>query len=395
MSNNFTKEQSLFLSILRSVLSENSSINQYENLTSSEFDFIIDQAVHHKVINIVSLAFNRKCFDFLPGEIIDRVNELNREEVIKNMYLTNELSELNKEFNSKKLEFILLKGPALGGELYDDLNLRQIGDLDLLVRKEEMDEAANLLLNRGYNYFFELTDRQRKLYEESSIYLSDHDMHYSFFQTEKKIFVELHWALMPEKYSFSQKTDGLFSRKKIININGNKINTLSDEDLILFLSLHGIKHGWSRLFWICDIVRFLIVKDSIDWGSVIKRAKKLNYSRSLFIALKTTEYIIPGLLKGELLNIIKNDREVNRISKIIRENLFNYDNSLGSKNSNKIFVRSMERYSDKIHFYTDRLFRPTIYEVELIKLPKQLIFIYYFIRPIRLITKYTVKLFSN
>ncbi|MGI9534593.1 MAG: nucleotidyltransferase domain-containing protein [Thermodesulfobacteriota bacterium] len=395
MSNNFTKEQSVFLSILRSVLSENPNLNQDENLTSSELEFIIDQAVHHRVVNIVSSAFNSKFFANIPEDIINRVNELNREEVIKIMYLTNELTELNKEFNSKEIEYILLKGLALGADLYGDLNLRQIGDLDLLVRKEDIDKAATLLLNRGYNYFFDLTDRQRKIYENSSIYLSDHDMHYSFFHPVKKVSVELHWSLMPEKYSFYQKTKDVFDRKKTINIEGNEINSLSEEDLLLFLSLHGVKHGWLRLFWLCDIARFLKVKDKVDLACVIRRAESLNCSRSLFLALNSSELVIPGQLNEELIGYIKNDKEIYRISKLIRDNLFNIDNKSEKEIRDKVFVSSMERYSDKIRFYSDKIFRPTIYEIELIKLPKQLTFIYYFIRPVRLVAKYTTNLLTN
>jgi len=391
---NFNKEQSSLLSILKNSIIEKSHKRQNSNFTHSEITYIIDQANYHNVIPLVALAFNSEYYEYVPKPLVEKINELNREIVIKNLYLLNELSSLNNLFTSKEIEFLLLKGPAVGAELYKDINLRHFRDLDLLVRKEDIDAALNLLLENGYKYSFNLTDRQEKLYKKSSIYLTDHDNQYTFIHREKMIIVELHWALMPEQYSFFNDTESLFDRKKKIKINDIEFNTLNDEDNILFLSVHGIKHGWSRLYWLCDIVCFLITKKSIDWSNVLIRAKALNCRRQLCIALNVSNIIVPGLLNEKLIGIIKNDNVVEMISGRILENVFNNDPYIELENNNKIFIGSMEHFSDKMRYYFDKLFRPTIYEVEVIVLPKKLSFLYYILRPLRLIKKYLLKIFS-
>ena len=60
------------------------------------------------------------------------------------------LSELLEE---KGIEVLLLKGPHLGSAVYDSPKDRLYGDLDILVKPDDFEKAAALLLENGFKPF--------------------------------------------------------------------------------------------------------------------------------------------------------------------------------------------------------------------------------------------------
>ena len=72
-----------------------------------------------------------------------------------------------------------------------------------------------------------------------------------------------------------------------------------------------------------------------------------------------------------------------------------YDYEKIEAENKTFFFSSMESTLDKFRYTTALIFKPTIYELEYVILPKELSFLYFFIRPIRLIKKYISKVFSN
>jgi hypothetical protein len=51
----------------------------------------------------------------------------------------------------------------------------------------------------------------------------------------------------------------LWERLEPIDLVGTAVLGLPLEDVLLFLCLHGFKHGWERVGWICDVTELLRV----------------------------------------------------------------------------------------------------------------------------------------
>jgi len=320
---------------------------------------------------------------------------MNREIAVGNLIKLKELFNIDRQLKESKINTLVLKGPGLGAEIYGDMSLRPIGDLDILISKENVAEAVKILRNNGYEYSFDLTDKQIEIYKKSPIYLIDHDMHYSFYNPLKSIYLELHWALMPEKYSFSQDINEIFSNAIPVSVNSGRFDVPGDEDLIIYLSIHGAKHYWSRMIWIFDIASFIERKKNINWELVIAKSEELNCRRSLLLSF----YLAGDFFSVEIPKIcgtyINNDKAVLELGKNVKQNFQKiYDLEKIETHNQTFFLKSMESTSDKLLYIADLLFNPTIYEVEVIVLPKKLSFLYYILRPLRLIKKYLLKIFS-
>jgi Uncharacterised nucleotidyltransferase len=110
-------------------------------------------AGNHLVTPSLSGALRRRgVFDVLPGDIreyLDAIRELNRE---RNRILYDELIAVAQRLNHIDVEPILLKGAiALLPDQYPGAEDRVIGDLDLLLPLDRIDEAFAALRKTGYH----------------------------------------------------------------------------------------------------------------------------------------------------------------------------------------------------------------------------------------------------
>jgi hypothetical protein len=56
--------------------------------------------------------------------------------------------------------------------------------------------------------------------------------------------VELHWGFVDRQFSLPLDAEGLWGRLQRVSLGGGTIPTLSPEDLLLILCMHGSVHLW-------------------------------------------------------------------------------------------------------------------------------------------------------
>lgn len=76
----------------------------------------------------------------------------------------------------------------------------------------------------------------------------------SFFNKQLKLCVEVHWVLMHALPVSDIKMEEIIAGNIMeMSFAGRKFNVLTKEFELLFLLIHGSRHGWSRLKWLVDI----------------------------------------------------------------------------------------------------------------------------------------------
>src|SRR5262249_42201871 len=154
------------------------------------------------------------------------------------------------------------KGPTLAMALYGDQALRRFTDLDVLVRRADVLACKRCLLLSGYRPRFALTRAQEAAHLRS-------DCEYNFDRDRGRITVEVHWDVAPRSFTVRLDHERLWGGAQSMPFNGTTVRVLAPEDLILMLAVHGGKHIWERLAWICDIAQFVRVHAALDWKSVL------------------------------------------------------------------------------------------------------------------------------
>src|SRR5262249_1183254 len=145
-------------------------------------------------------------------------------------------------FEAHGIPAIPFKGPTLAVIAYGDLALRQFADLDILIRKKDLPRAKEVLFAHGYQH--KLTAAQ-----ETARY--DSRFHRELMRSDDRGMVELHWALTGKHSPFPFDFERLQARLIPVVCGGVTFQSFPPEELLLFLCVHGARHQWERLMWLC------------------------------------------------------------------------------------------------------------------------------------------------
>ena len=350
------------------------------------WQYLVEVATKHCVLPLLARHLKAIASISLPAAVQQKLQQTFRTNLEHNLVLTAELIKLVTLFESQSLAVLSFKGPILAQVAYGHLGLRQFLDLDILVPEEQAVQAIQLLIEQNYEPQFDLTRSQQETYVKLRNELS-------FWHSEKQIAVDLHWEILLRYYSFSPTPDMVWSRCDRVPLAGNAIPTLSRENLLLFLCAHGAKHGWSRLYWICDIAELIKHSPNLNWQIVQSQVGQFGTQRMLFLGLYLAHHLFDTELPPEIEQKLALQPELWLIWQQIQGQLWKANkDSNDFKFDQRIYFKTLESWKDKVWYWLDTIMTPTPLEWKIILLPQRLFFLYYPIRLLRLAWKYIVVL---
>jgi hypothetical protein len=190
---------------------------------------------------------------------------------------TGTLLDLLGALESEGIPALPYKGPALAAQVYGNVALRQVGDLDVIVRRQDALRARDLLFARGYRSL-------RPLKPGVAEFMVRSRYHETLCHPALAP-VELHWAFTNADVAFPLELDDLLPNAREVTVGGRPIRVFGDEDQILILSVHGAKHRWSRLEWLCSFAELIRGSRTLDWDRIALRARATRIERRLLLGL--------------------------------------------------------------------------------------------------------------
>jgi hypothetical protein len=331
-------------------------------LAAEEVDWtaLVQQSVLHGLGPIVYWYLNQACPDTAPEELRGRF----RQNAGRNLLLTAELLRLLEIFEAASIPLVPFKGPALAWSLYETPALREMSDLDVLVRPRDADRAIGLLRSHGYRPQFSCVDTR--------FFVVSQEM--PFDREDGQVTVDLHWGLLPRYFPLDASV--FFERLAPVPIAGRQVPTFCPKDLLLFLCVHGSKHGWTSLAWLCDVAR-LIDRHAVNWDDVLTRAQANHVSRCLSLGLT---------LARDLLGAAVPELRRETLAASAREQLMNGSSDV----SVRFRLALLERLTDKVRFWRG-VFAPTSTDFESLHIPASLFPVYYLAKPLRLAVKHGLR----
>jgi Uncharacterised nucleotidyltransferase len=308
-----------------------------------------------------------------------------RDHVKHNFLLTAELLKLLGEFETRGIRAVPFKGPVLAAMAYGDLSLRQFSDLDILVRREDVEHARSIILSRGFKPWGKSTDVPDAVYLRSR--------HADTYVTEDgSVTIDLHWRFVQSEYSVEFEPEHLWKRLEPISLGGRTIPCLKCDDLFLYLCIHGSKHCWERLGWICDISEIVRAWPQLDWNSLLRRANALNIERVVLLALKLAQDLLDTPLPEGVATRIDKDPALEKLSHLVLKKLFTQQSQSPISLATTSFqFRIRTRLQDRLPYLMYSLHMavtPNEHDLKLLRLPGFLYFLYYPLRTLRLATAY-------
>jgi hypothetical protein len=343
----------------------------------ADWSHLLDQAAGHGMTPLLYACLSQASPDLVPAPILGRLRESFHAVARGNLKLAAELVRLVALFDRAGIEVVPFKGPAVAWSLYQSPALRQMSDLDLLIRPCDTSRTIDLLISAGYQppqypidlRFFQ-PYRQMELTSGST-----------------GVAVDLHWSLSPPHLCDRPDMEGVWTRLAPVQVAGRAVRTLGNADLLIFLCIHGAKHVWRSLHWLADLAR-LIDRAEMDWDGLIAQARARRISRMVFAGLLLAVDLLAASVPADVVNEARADPAASRIAaRAQRRIVTNLPFETTIREEFLFQLSLIERTADKLRYCWGR-FNPTVADRESLRLPAFLFPAYYAFRPLRLIVKY-------
>lgn len=350
-----------------------------------DWDYLIAVAYAH---GLLPLLHKHIAPDLVPASIFSR---LKRDSVANSqniLHLTGKQLRIHNLFKENRVPAALFKGPLLAQMAYGEMSLRQAGDIDLLINRDDFTQARLLLESLGYEMTPPLMPAQL------SSHLSNH-CEITFMRDEWLTVVDLHWDLAPRSFVFGLKAGEVMSRLQSVSLAGVNVETFGAEDLVLYQAMHGAKHLWRRLEWISCLAESLRATTTINWDTLVDRAAKAHATRILALGLRLIEEFSDVPVPSEVFASIDREKAMQRMATQIRAQLFTTFGPAESTETNLYNLRIMDRKRDVLLSAWRSIFVPTLPDWQSLALPASLHSLYYAYRPLRLSKIYSAALWRK
>ncbi|HVH72272.1 MAG TPA: nucleotidyltransferase family protein [Candidatus Dormibacteraeota bacterium] len=254
-------------------------------------------AEEHGVIGQLASCLNDHNSLAVPPLVKQAILERQRRENFLTLRLTAELFCLLELFSANGISALVIKGPVLASVAYGDPSLRSYGDIDLLVRQDDIRRATELLMASGYQATVSL----------DSIDSGKIPGQYLFSKRDSKLLVELHNNLTLRYFPRPLPIEELFSRQIRVRLDAHEVPAPSLEDHLAIVCVHGAKHFWERLSSITDVAGLVSRQTSIDWERAEAHARAVEAEHLLHTGLRLAADVLHAELPEAISSPVRRD----------------------------------------------------------------------------------------
>jgi hypothetical protein len=323
-------------------------------LSPADWQALYDLATRQQ---IVALLYHRlkvqNLLDAAPADIQQSLADMYRLNAVRNMKIYHEFRQIAAAFQAASIPAIVLKGAYLAKAVYQNIALRQMGDMDLLVPKPRLAEAVDILHRQGY--------------KETTPFTIEVDtavaQHLTRFVKPPVGAVELHWTLTRPGKHYTIDVDELWERAIPANLAGIEVLSLSPEDLLLHLCLHtSYQHQFAfGLRPSCDIARMIQhYQGELDWGAVQQRAEAWGWGRGVYLALRVARELVGAAVPGKVLRQLKPSAFEEAIVATAKDQIFAYRTATGFVSRNLAQLMGRDNLWASLRDFARSIFVPRV-----------------------------------
>lgn len=219
-----------------------------------------------------------------------------------------------KAAETRHIPTIVLKGLWLCEKIYHHPSMRPGADIDILVRRSDIDTCLKLLAEQGIDEFW-----PNLLKDE---YFTRHHLHQQRSTADLNIWFEIHWALDHPYTLLNVNYESIFERARSSQLLGAPVQEMTGPDLLLSLAIHLVKHAVylpslvdredipriiladGMLMYYLDVTEVLKQYQDIDWDLTIKLAREWGAVDSLGSVLRVCKRYFDAPAPGKVLEAL-------------------------------------------------------------------------------------------
>lgn len=294
------RENEFLLTLVRSALRKDGPASPPVQTAGLDWGRFASLCEWHNVVPHVCRTLPGVLRGAVPPAAVSRLRGLHQNNTVRSLLLAAELTRILRAFESSGIPAYPFKGPALSVMLYGDPACRQSRDLDLLVPKETLHRAVKVLDAQGYGARNELAGPRLAAHRRT-------EYEAAFVRRDGKLRVELQWAVVPGYFGFDHEKLGIWGRLERRNWSGCAFPVLPPAETLLMLCVHGSKHLWCKLGWVCDVAALVESPASPDLRRALELAERCGVTRLLLLGLLLAERLAGSRLPQEIAARIEAD----------------------------------------------------------------------------------------
>jgi len=250
------------------------------DLTAAEWEALLIEAGQQDVMPLLHYRLqSRPERAAIPAPILERLQNAFLKNTAYISLLYRELQQILSACEQEGIPVILLKGSYLAKQIYPEIGLRPMSDMDLMVQPRDLPRAGAITERLGYtpSYSYSVDvemvfSHQMPLYNKGGIFA-----------------IEWHWHITEPDKPYELEPDELWERAIPMQIEGIPCFGLAPEDLFLHLAYHLTGHHicTAPMRALVDIDLMLgTTSPYLDWQVVIDRARRWRLERCVYLTLR-------------------------------------------------------------------------------------------------------------
>lgn len=258
----------------------------------------------------------------IPQVVVDKFRNIYNNSLRSNILMVSELDRLIEGLNRAGIEVISLKGATASEKLFGDIGLYPSGDIDILIKVEDVGKVKEFLKSEGYSLNDTGFDEYREFFIKELYHISLSSGRYT---------IEPHWNLF-FRY-FETPPEFWWEESFTVSSGDREYRFLSPEKNILYTSFRLFSKGFVHLRFlvlIAEIIRHYA--DEIDWNKLFEYARKYRFENVLRVTLKLSRELLgaPGpekyfVMKGmrvrvlyqRALKMVLQEEDVHPLNKVL------------------------------------------------------------------------------
>jgi len=271
----------------------NCSPSSYVELDPQEWQQLYEEAVAHQVHLIIFEEANKYGKSINPA-LFEKWKVLTIYQALENYRRFSIIGDLFKAFEKANIPVMALKGLFIK-HLYPKPELRTMGDIDILIKPESLDEAIGII--KSFEY--EKADKE--------------DPKHFVFYHRQYISIELHISLVTisRRKLASSINDDIWELPMLYKTDDISMLVPNDANHLLYCCIHMTNHFGKGGFGLRQLTDFNLLARNLgkdaDWDNIIERA----YSYGIGKFTKAMLYVCHTLFSLEIPNSIKKEFEDN------------------------------------------------------------------------------------
>jgi hypothetical protein len=234
----------------------------------------------------------------LPPRILQALKLASQQTAMRNLSLLAEFGQIARAFAADSAPVIALKGAHLIGAVYREVGLREMSDLDVMVRPQYLPRTIDVMRVRGY--------------KPTQPFRIDDDLATSHHLTplikDGIARIEIHWNITGPLDPHTIDPAELWHRAVPWSRGSVSALGLCPEDLLLHLCFHASFHHHFRYVGLrpcCDIATILLERGpSIDWTQLIQRARAWSWTRGVYLSLRLARDLLGAAVPDSALHAL-------------------------------------------------------------------------------------------